>query len=65
MTNHDKLKTMSTEELAHFLCTSMEIIGDNTKEGFCCSICPVEHLCKKGKNGFITWLENEELKGIN
>ena len=59
MTNYDKLKAMSIEELGRFLCSSMEIIGDNTSSGLCCDICPVEELCKKGKNGFITWLENE------
>ena len=64
MTNHEKIKSMSVEELAYFFCTSMEIIGDNTKDGLCCSICPVNHFCKMGKNGFVTWLNNEETKGI-
>ena len=59
MTNHDKLKEMSTEELGRYFCSTMDIIGDNTENGLCCHICPVEHLCKKGKNGFITWLESE------
>lgn len=65
MTNHEKLKSMTTEELGHFLCTYMEVIGENTKDDLCCSICPVEHLCRKGKNGFITWLENEAQKGMH
>lgn len=59
MTNYDRLHNMSLEELGKELCVSIEIIGDNTTEGLCCNICPVEHLCKKGKNGFITWLEQE------
>jgi hypothetical protein len=62
MTNRDRFNSMSNDELGHFFCQAMEIIGDNTENGLCCSICPVEHLCKKGKNGFITWLENEESK---
>ena len=60
MTNYDKIKTMPIEELGRYFCDAVEIIGSNTKDGFTCDICPVEHLCKKGKNGFITWLESEE-----
>ena len=58
MTNYDRLKSMSKEELGEFFCTAMEVIGDNTTSGLCCDICPVEQLCKKGKNGFITYLES-------
>ena len=59
MSNYDVLKNMTVEELGHFFCNTMEIIGENTTSGLCCSICPVENICMKGKNGFITWLEKE------
>ena len=59
MTNREKLNSMPLEELGRYLCESMETIGDKTKDAWCCDICPVGHLCKMGKNGFITWLENE------
>lgn len=59
MTNRDRITTMSNDELGRYFCESMEIIGERTEEGFSCSICPVEHLCKKGQNGFITWLNKE------
>lgn len=62
MTNLEHLQSMSAEELGRYFCETMEIIGDNTENGLCCDICPVEHLCRKGKNGFITWLEGEVAK---
>lgn len=64
MTNRDKINLMNNEELGHFFCTSMEIIGDKTKDGMCCTICPVEQLCRKGQNGFITWLNSEAKEEI-
>lgn len=60
MTNRDKLMAMTDEELSEFLCGQMENIQDKTKEDdWCCDICPVGKLCKKGKNGFLAWLEKE------
>lgn len=60
MTNRDKLIAMSDEELSDFLCAQMENIQGKTKEDdWCCDICPVSRLCKKKRNGFLTWLKGE------
>ena len=64
MTNRDKINLMNNEELGSFFCTSMEIIGENTKDTWCCHICPVNHFCQKGKNGFTTWLNSEAEEDI-
>lgn len=59
MTNKEKLAQMDTKELADWLCdTVMEMIGYKV-DVTCCEACPVRVLCKKGSNGFRTWLEKE------
>ena len=59
MTNKEKLAQMSTEELSDWLCDGvMEVIGYKADMSTC-DICPVRVLCKKGSNGFRTWLEKE------
>lgn len=64
MTNYERIQSMSSEELGRYFCEAMEIVADNTENSFCCSICPMEKMCQKGKNGFITWLNSEEPKPI-
>lgn len=58
MTNRDLLRQMTDEELAHFLCRTMEPIGDFADES-CCDLCPVKELCSRGNNGFLKWLTTE------
>lgn len=53
MTNYEKIKEMSLDEAAAFLCNAFF----NKFED--CDKCPVEHLCKVGKDGFKTWLEQK------
>ena len=60
MNNRDKLNSMTDEELSEFLCGTMESIQKKTRENdWCCDICPASKYCKKGKNGFITWLKRK------
>lgn len=60
MTNRDKLNSMTDEELSDFFCKAMEDIADKTKDNdWCCDLCPVTHICKKGHNGFLAWLKSD------
>lgn len=60
MTNREKLNQMSDEALSHFFCRAMEDIEENAKDGdWCCDLCPVKNLCRKGHTGFLTWLKQE------
>ena len=49
MTNFEKIKNMTEEELAKFLC-------DTTKN---CGFCEASDYCYYGHMGFATWLEKE------
>ena len=50
MTNADRIRAMSDEELAGFLC------GTSTAE--CCDrSCPARHICGYADNGMIKWLQ--------
>jgi hypothetical protein len=60
MKNRDKLIAMTDDELSDLLCKTMEDISELTNRDYwCCDICPVKELCKKGHNGFLAWLEKE------
>ena len=61
MTNREKLNFMSDKEIAEKLCYLVELVADaagHDAEG--CNFCPVRKLCRYGKAGFISWLEQEE-----
>lgn len=45
-TNADRIRAMSDEELAKFLCRNMQD----------CSVCPGTKYCSFGHNGFVKWL---------
>ena len=49
MTNYEKIKNMSVEEMAKFLCESFIV----------CSDCPVRDSCVRDHEGFSYWLESE------
>lgn len=53
MTNYEKIKEMTLEELATFLCNSFDEAFNNCEE------CPAREYCRKGCNGFKVWLESE------
>ena len=54
MKNADRIRKMTDEELALFLC-------DLSDE---CSHCPVTGICRLGHNGFFDWLEREDFDFI-
>lgn len=58
MTNRDKLKTMTTEELRELFCGMMEDIHEKADVDSC-NLCPVAKFCRRGHNGFIAWLDKE------
>ena len=51
MTNADRIRSLSDEELADFLC---DISG-----GESCTYCVANDLCHNGHNGMIDWLKEE------
>lgn len=60
MNNREKLNYMSNEGIAAKLCYLVDLVADATghdAEG--CSFCPVRKLCRIGKAGFISWLEQK------
>lgn len=53
MTNYEKIKEMTLEELGDFLCDFVDVkVGD-------CDECPAQEYCRKGCNGFKGWLEQD------
>lgn len=53
MTNADRIRSMSDDELAAFLCNlrSEEVYGN------ACSNCVAERFCRIGHTGMIDWLQ--------
>lgn len=52
-TNADRIRNMTDEELADWLC---HIVSNETVN---CSHCIVEEYCEMGRNGFKKWLKQE------
>lgn len=59
MTNGDRLRAMSDEELAKFLCS----IRSSQSYGFPCSYCVAEEFCHDGHTGMIDWLQQPAEEG--
>lgn len=59
MTNFERLSKMhDLDDIAHFMCDSMDYIGD----GFPCEVCPVKDKCLADSlsgNGWFHWLREE------
>lgn len=60
MTNYEFLKSVPVEKLAKALCELMQESEVNGSVEDICKICPAEHYCKPGHNGFIDWLKEEK-----
>ena len=54
MTNGDRIRQMTDEQLAVFLCN----LSDE------CSNCPVTSICRMNHNGFFDWLKREDFDFI-
>lgn len=52
-TNADRIRAMSDEELAKFLCNFRSCDSD----GYPCSGCKAESYCRVGHNGMEDWLQ--------
>ncbi len=60
MNNREKLNSMSDKELSHeVLCYIVELVAGALDHDNACKYCPVTKICRKGKNGFISWLEQD------
>lgn len=57
MTNADRIRAMSDEELAEFLCHF------RSDDAATCSGCKSEHYCRPGHNGMIDWLQQPVEEG--
>lgn len=53
MTNFEKIKEMSIDELSSFLCRFVDVEVED------CDKCPATKYCRRGCNGFKVWLESE------
>ena len=56
MTNYERIKAMSVDELAAFLCN---IFIAEVEVEDPCTICPASNYCRYGHNGMKDWLESE------
>ena len=59
MTNYEYLKTIieNKEAVSNFFCRMIqEQVG---KDNYCCYDCPLDQKCRKGKDGFTAYLEEE------
>ena len=54
MTNADRIRTMTDEELAEFMCHN---VSNGTIN---CAFCAAEEFCHMGHNGWLGWLKQEE-----
>lgn len=53
LSNADRIRAMSDEEMAEFLC---HFRSDDSVE-YACSGCKAESYCRSGHNGMIDWLQ--------
>ena len=53
LSNADRIRAMSDEEMAEFLC---HFRSDDAAE-YACSRCKAEPYCRSGHNGMIDWLQ--------
>ena len=56
MTNEDRIRSMTDEELAEFMCHN---VSNGTVN---CAFCAAAEFCRMGHNGWLDWLK-EEAKG--
>ena len=54
MTRADRLRSMTDEELAEFMCHN---VSNGTVN---CTFCAVAEFCRMGHNGWLEWLKQEE-----
>lgn len=60
MTNREKLNSMTDKELSHeVLCYIVELVAGALDHDDACKYCPVTKICRQGKSGFISWLEQK------
>ena len=56
-TNADRIRSMTDEDLAEFLCHAVSPSGVIN-----CSSCEAQGFCKMGHNGWLDWLKQEAEK---
>lgn len=52
-TNADRIRSMTDEELAEFMCSN---VSNGTVN---CAFCAAEEFCRMGHNGWLDWLKQE------
>lgn len=61
MDNYKHLKTLSVEDMGHFLCETMDEVAPEDNSG--CDICPMWPICNARdlqENGWINWLKEKK-----
>ena len=61
MNNYDSMKSMSLEDVGHYLCEQMDYVAPEDNSG--CDICPMWHICSAQDfkdNGWVNWLKEEK-----
>lgn len=57
MTRYEAIKQMSMRDMREFLCDLWLLCCSDEVEG--CEICPMQHHCKPGRNGWVDFLNGE------
>ena len=57
--NADRIRAMTDEELAEFMCHSVSPSGTVN-----CSSCEAQGFCRMGHNGWLDWLRQEASDGV-
>jgi hypothetical protein len=60
MNNVDKIRKMTDVELASFLCDIVQDVAIKADLSDACKCCPVNKMCRAGKNGFVFYLQTNE-----
>lgn len=63
MNNFEYLKSMTIEQMSHFLCDTIENLSED--EYYPCDMCPVSDKCTEGRNGWLKWLKEGEHETIH
>lgn len=59
MTNYEKIKQMSVEEMTNILWTITNCCCENGREGVGCGCCPINNRFCCSRIDFLEWLESE------
>ena len=65
MSASEIIKTANEQELSNMFCSLMEAVASRKDNTDTCEICPLSAQCRKGDNGFTTWLKDSPELNFN